>query len=147
MELILIPGYITCKIIYHTLKPFARYYKKIEGLLMIQDKRDRLQMGYLDEYLTDELITQVQDKKMEKERREDIEKLVKDLEKLKEIAIIKKLDTLKVAEFYEVHKNQFNRNLSAKKFCKLICVQFGIDYNDKIYRNFQNNCLKVAELK
>lgn len=69
------------------------------------------------------------------------------MEKLKEIAIIKKVDTLKVAEFYEVHKNQFNRNLSAKEFCRLICVQFGIDYNDNIYRNFQNNCLKVAELR
>ena len=136
MELILIPGYITCKIIYHTLKPFARYYKKIEGLLMIQDKRDRLQMGYLDEYLTDELITQVQDKKMEKERREDIEKLVKDLEKLKEIAIIKKLDTLKVAEFYEVHKFMFPDGIiHVNEFPEYSCKELKLQV-----REFKERC-------
>lgn len=147
MKFLLGIGHYVCKLIYYLLLYPAKCFSYFERLLIREDKRSSSNMGFLYDYFSDELTTKVEDKKKEKERREDIEKLVKDLEKLKEIAIIKKVDTLKVAEFYEVHKNQFNRNLSAKEFCRLICVQFGIDYNDNIYRNFQNNCLKVAELR
>jgi hypothetical protein len=144
MKLYLKLGHYLCYFCYYLLWIPGKLFSFIERLLIREDKRDRLQIGYLDEYLTDELTTQVQDKKREKERKENIEKLVKDLEELKEIAVIKKIDTLKVAEFYEIHKKQFKSNLSAVKFCKIICVQFGIDYDKKIYRNFKNNSQKVA---
>lgn len=136
MKFLLGIGHYVCKLIYYLLLFPAKWFSYFERLLIREDKRDRLQIGYLDEYLTDELTTQVQDKKREKERRENIEKLVKDLEEFNKTAVGKIED--KMYEFHIAHRKEFNYNVNDTTYCKIFCVQLGIDYKTNFYRNFMN---------
>lgn len=138
MKLLSITCCFICSLLYVLLYVPNKIFSFCEELLIREGKMNMLKIGYLADYLSDELTTKIEDKKKEKERRNNIEKLVKELAELKEKGIIKKLNTQAVAEFYDTHKKQFNSNLDAKGFCKLICIHVGCDYNERTYHNFNN---------
>lgn len=106
---------------------------------------DSLKIGHLKDYLTKETLTKVKDPQKEKERREELDKFVKDLNRLKEIGINKTINTNAVAQFYLDHEKKFIENMCFKEFCKVICVQVGYDYDDRTYRSTnteKNNIIK-----
>lgn len=136
MKFLLGLGHYICKLIYYLLLYPAKCFSYFERLVIREDKRSSSNMGYLYDYFSDELTTKVEDKKKEKERRENIEKLIKDLEEFNKTAVGKIED--KMYEFHIAHRNKFNYNVNDTTYCKIFCVQLGIDYKKNFYRNFIN---------
>ena len=123
----------------------AWFFSLCEKLLTQECNMDSLKIGHLKDYLTKETLTKVKDPQKEKERREEHDKFVKDLNRLKEIGINKTINTNAVAQFYLDHEKKFIDNMCFKEFCKVICVQVGYDYDDRTYRSTnteKNNIIK-----
>lgn len=116
-----------------------------EKFLTQERKTDSLEIGHLIDYLTKETITKVKDPQKEKERKEEHDKFVNDLYRLKEIGINKTINTNAVAQFYLDHEKKFIENMCFKDYCKLICVQVGYDYDERTYHSTnskKNNIIK-----
>lgn len=116
-----------------------------EKFLTQERKTDSLEIGHLIDYLTKETITKEKDPQKEKERKEEHDKFVKDLNRLKEIGINKTINTNAVAQFYLDHEKKFIENMCFKDYCKLICVQVGYDYDERTYHSTnseKNNIIK-----
>lgn len=71
MRFLLGLGHYVCKSMYYLLLYPAKWFSYFERLLIREDKRSSSNMGFLYDYLSDELTTKVEDKKKEKERKKE----------------------------------------------------------------------------